>query len=330
MTSSRRYGSPPGVFGPEGWDVGGMLLAAFRAGAVDRRAVAAGARGVGRLRGSGEHVPVRGRRGARLRLGRGARVPGRRGPMGARSARGRGGAVARGHPRRICPSRRAARVARTPTRWAAGSRGSTSSSPRRSLAGSGSRSRGATSRAGPRSVTWRTARSTPSWSRPPTWPRGHRRRASRSACTSRSSPRGRRRTIRARRCSIGWDRTTWWPSSARRRRSRGRTTPWAERERRCGSRPTDARHTTRSRPERSRSWPTPEPDAWAAIERRPSLRVAQSIDVGAHDVFVGKGPDARVVAAIDGALARLIRVGRYGLLFAKYFPGTPVPSETGT
>jgi branched-chain amino acid transport system substrate-binding protein len=73
-----------------------------------------------------------------------------------------------------------------------------------------------------------------------------------------------------------------------------------------------------------------EPDAWSAIERRPSLRVAQSVDVGAHDVFVGKGPDARVVAAIDEALARLIRVGRYGLLFAKYFPGTPVPAEIGT
>jgi branched-chain amino acid transport system substrate-binding protein len=73
-----------------------------------------------------------------------------------------------------------------------------------------------------------------------------------------------------------------------------------------------------------------EPDAWAAIERRRSLRVAQSVDVGAHDVFVAKGPDARVVAAIDEALSRLIRVGRYALLFTKYFPGTPVPSETGT
>ena len=72
-----------------------------------------------------------------------------------------------------------------------------------------------------------------------------------------------------------------------------------------------------------------EPEAWAAIERRRSLRVAQSIDVGAHDVFVARGPDARVVAAIDDALARLIRVGRYGLLFAKYFPGSPIPAETG-
>lgn len=73
-----------------------------------------------------------------------------------------------------------------------------------------------------------------------------------------------------------------------------------------------------------------EPEAWAAIERRRTLRVAQTVDVGANDVFVARGPDARVVAAIDEALARLIRVGRYALLFAKYFPGTPVPPETGT
>ena len=73
-----------------------------------------------------------------------------------------------------------------------------------------------------------------------------------------------------------------------------------------------------------------EPDAWAAIERRPTLRVVQSVDVGAHDVFIAKGPDAVLVAAIDLALARLIHVGRYGLLFATYFPGTPVPAETGT
>ena len=73
-----------------------------------------------------------------------------------------------------------------------------------------------------------------------------------------------------------------------------------------------------------------EPDAWAAIERRPSLRVARSLDVGAHDVFVARGPDAILVAAIDEALGRMIRIGRYALLFAKYFPGTPVPRETGT
>jgi ABC-type branched-subunit amino acid transport system substrate-binding protein len=73
-----------------------------------------------------------------------------------------------------------------------------------------------------------------------------------------------------------------------------------------------------------------EPSAWAAIERRPSLRVARSLDVGAHDVFVARGPDAVLVAAIDEALGRMIRIGRYALLFAKYFPGTPIPHETGT
>lgn len=74
----------------------------------------------------------------------------------------------------------------------------------------------------------------------------------------------------------------------------------------------------------------PEPDAWAAVERRPDLAVAQSMDSGAHDVFVAKGPDAILVAAIDEVLGRLIHSGRYTLLFAKYFPGTPVPPETGT
>ncbi len=74
----------------------------------------------------------------------------------------------------------------------------------------------------------------------------------------------------------------------------------------------------------------PEPDAWAAVERRPHLAVAQSVDIGAYDVIVAKGPDAIVVAAIDQVLGRLIHDGRYTLLFAKNFPGTPVPSETGT
>lgn len=73
-----------------------------------------------------------------------------------------------------------------------------------------------------------------------------------------------------------------------------------------------------------------EPNAWAAIERRPSLRVVRSLDVGAHDVYVARGPDAVLVAAIDQALGRLIRIGRYALLFAKYFPGSPIPRETGT
>ena len=45
---------------------------------------------------------------------------------------------------------------------------------------------------------------------------------------------------------------------------------------------------------------------------------------------MARGPDAILVAAIDEALGRMIRIGRYALLFAKYFPGTPIPRETGT
>ena len=73
-----------------------------------------------------------------------------------------------------------------------------------------------------------------------------------------------------------------------------------------------------------------EPHAWASVERRPDLAVAQSVDIGGHDVIVAKGPDAILVAAIDEVLGRLIRDGRYALLFAKYFPGVPVPRETGS
>jgi len=72
-----------------------------------------------------------------------------------------------------------------------------------------------------------------------------------------------------------------------------------------------------------------EPAAWGAIERRPGLVVAQSIDTGEHDVLVAKGPDAVLVAALDQELGRILLSGRYALLFAKYFPGTPIPAETG-
>lgn len=73
-----------------------------------------------------------------------------------------------------------------------------------------------------------------------------------------------------------------------------------------------------------------EPDAWTSIERRPSLAVVQSIDAGVHDVFAAAGPDTALIAAIDAALGRVIEDGKYTLLFAEYFPGTPIPKETGT
>ena len=72
-----------------------------------------------------------------------------------------------------------------------------------------------------------------------------------------------------------------------------------------------------------------EPYAWASIERRPSLRVGQSFDAGYHDVAITSGIETELIAAIDRSLGELISRGRYALLFAKYFPGTPIPDEVG-
>ena len=107
-----------------------------------------------------------------------------------------------------CRWRHAARDDRRCTRSVATPRDSTSSWRRRSPASSGSRSRGATSRAGPPSAPCRKGSSTRSSLRPPTWGRAPPRRGSRSACTSGSSPRRRTRTSRGTRpCSTGWART---------------------------------------------------------------------------------------------------------------------------
>jgi ABC-type amino acid transport substrate-binding protein len=73
-----------------------------------------------------------------------------------------------------------------------------------------------------------------------------------------------------------------------------------------------------------------EPDAWLQIENRPSLRVAASADIDDHDVIIAGGPDTVLLAAVDKALGELLNAGTYTKLFAKYFPGTTVPSETGS
>jgi len=73
-----------------------------------------------------------------------------------------------------------------------------------------------------------------------------------------------------------------------------------------------------------------EPDAWLQIENRPSLRVAASADIGDHDVLLAGGPDTVLLAAVDQALGDLLNAGTYTKLFAKYFPGTTVPAETGS
>ncbi len=218
-----QYGSPPGVFGPEGWDVGGMLLAAFRAGAVDRRGVAAALAGSsgyeglantyrfdpdGELASTSAGVRVFRAEGVRwVQVGDGQTVDGAPLP-GGDARRAVGGGVSHGTPGGLLG------------RWPH-SRDSTSSSHRPSHAGSGSRSRGASSRAGPRSAPCRRGPSTRSSPRPPPWSRAPRRRGSRSACTSPSSRRKRKRMSRgARPCSTGWARTTGWRSSDPRRRFR--------------------------------------------------------------------------------------------------------------
>ena len=69
--------------------------------------------------------------------------------------------------------------------------------------------------------------------------------------------------------------------------------------------------------------------AWAGIERRPRLSVAASFDSGAHDVLVTSGSGTELLGAVDGAAGHLLQTGRYALLWTKWFPGTIVPDEVG-
>lgn len=70
--------------------------------------------------------------------------------------------------------------------------------------------------------------------------------------------------------------------------------------------------------------------AWAGIERRSGLSVAQSFDTGVHDVLVTSGGGTQLLGAVDGAVGHLLQTGRYALLWAKWFPGTTVPTEVGS
>lgn len=69
--------------------------------------------------------------------------------------------------------------------------------------------------------------------------------------------------------------------------------------------------------------------AWAGIERRSRLTVAQSFDTGAHDVLVTSGSGTELLGAVDSAVGHLLQTGRYALLWTKWFPGTTVPAEIG-
>ena len=281
------------------------------------------------LRGSGEYLPVRAADGEQGSTSAVSTSSGPRASGGCRGARpdSRRSALPVGTPGYL--SMGACRTGR-PFVYTAGGRltGSTSSWLRRSPAGSGSRSRGANSRAGPRCARGEghaRRRDRPGRRRRPGHPHiGGRTQSARCAHHHQA-----RRTSRARRpCSSGFGRRRGGrrpPGEG----SHGRTTIPSPPGRSSSSRPTAVRP-TRSRLGHVHGGGGAGAGRLGGGGAPAHLAVAQSVDVGAYDVFVAKGPDAIVVAAIDQALGRLIRVGRYTLLFAKNFPGTPVPAETGT
>jgi branched-chain amino acid transport system substrate-binding protein len=323
------YGSPPGVFGPEGWDVGGMLLAAFRQGAVDRRTVAAalassdGYEGLantygfnvdGELASDAAGVHVFRAEGVRwVPFGEGeGREPLPVGTPGylsvAACRKGRPDAYSVGGRLTGFDVELAAAIARR-LGLALSWRDIPCTAALRAVAGGTLDAVLAPAVAVPQGTpTSGIALST------------HvaliagRAQADDQGATllDRLGPHDLVAVVRSPE-TISWAVSTLEGTGAQVRITANRRAAYGSLVTRTVTAVADL-----------------EPEAWAAIERRRSLTVAQSLDVGAHDVFVAKGPDARVVAAIDGVLARLVRVGRYALLFAKYFPGTPVPPETGT
>ena len=323
-----RFGSPPGVFGAEGWDAGGMLLEAFRAGARDRRTVAAamstvdgyeGLANTYRFDGDGELDPGS----ANVHV---FRAEGR--AMGHGGRGGRGGAAPGGDAR--LPVRHACRKGR-PFAYTAGGRVTGFDVE---LAAAVARRLGLTlswrdlpCRTAMRAVSSGTldAVLTPTAEVEQGTPASGIALSLRLALVTskqlahdggpvlqRLGPGDVVAVVRSRE-NVAWANDELRSTGAEVRFTADRGTAYEDLVAGSVTAVADV-----------------EPEAWRAIERRRSLRVAQSIDVGAHDVFVAKGPDARLVAAIDESLARLIRVGRYALLFAKYFPGTPLPSETGS
>ena len=327
-----QYGSPPGVFGPEGWDVGGMLLAAFRAGAVDRRGVAAALAGSsgyeglantyrfdpdGELASTSAGVRVFRAEGVRwVQVGNGQTVDGAPLPVGtpgelsvAACRTGRPEVYSVGGRTTGFDVELASAIARRlgltlswrvlPCRAAlrAVSEGTLDAvlAPAAAVE-QGTPTSGIALSVHVALVTTKAQAHEPGS----------------ATLLDRLGPHDRVAVIRSPE-TVRWAHETLEPTGAL---IQFTTDPRAAYEALVAGTITAVADA--------------EPDAWAAIERRPTLRVAQSVDVGSHDVFVAKGPDAVLVAAIDQALARLIRVGRYSLLFATYFPGTPVPAETGT
>ena len=71
-------------------------------------------------------------------------------------------------------------------------------------------------------------------------------------------------------------------------------------------------------------------DESAARSRGDDATVASTVDVGDYRVFAVSREDPPLLAAIDGELAAIVRSRAYGRAFARWFPHTEVPPETGS
>ncbi|HEY3211126.1 MAG TPA: basic amino acid ABC transporter substrate-binding protein [Actinomycetota bacterium] len=72
-----------------------------------------------------------------------------------------------------------------------------------------------------------------------------------------------------------------------------------------------------------------EPSSQSEVESRPGLKVVQPIDTGEfYGIAVGKD-HKDILDAINKSLKAMIDDGTYKTIFAKYFPGVPVPPQFG-
>ena len=65
------------------------------------------------------------------------------------------------------------------------------------------------------------------------------------------------------------------------------------------------------------------------MQSRPGLKVVQAIDTGEHYGIAVAKDRTDILKGINDALKAIIADGTYRQLYAKYFPGVPVPPEYG-
>ena len=69
------------------------------------------------------------------------------------------------------------------------------------------------------------------------------------------------------------------------------------------------------------------PSSYAIAATMPGLKVVQEIDTNEKYAFAFAPSSTALVAAWNGALKEVVNDGLYATIFAKYFPGVPVPQE---